>query len=255
MSTIGFIIPTRGHFEYAQLAIESAARTPGAYVVVVDDASDDWPGDRIISGMVPNGVPYIIQRYERQGGLSRSWNAGIRLARQAGCTFAVCGNSDLVFSRDWWPPIERALDNYHFAGPVTNAPGHSPDQHVEKYHPGYVVDDDPTDIDHIGATLPANDPIGRSLLNGFCFAGRVECFEKCGISRANAFDPDIPLAGNEDDFFERVKSHGLRPCIVPTSFVFHYRSVSRGLKGRTIEKGAARLQTCGGCEKGAGNGP
>lgn len=245
--TVAIIIPTFGHFDYAALAIESASRTPGSMLIVVDDASTAWPGERIVSGWVESTTPYVLQRYSENAGLSRSWNAGLRLARAYGCEFAVCGNSDLVFPRGWWHSIEVALRVHHFAGPVTNAPGHVRDQNVGRYLPAYEVDDDPDDIDVTQSYCDRLDAqsVVRSNLNGFCITGRTESFFR--VADPHPFSPSIPLAGNEDDFFRRAEPLGLSSVVVPQSFVFHYRSVSRGLVGKSIENGAVRLSGCGGC--------
>lgn len=264
LPAVGVIIPTYGHFDYAQLAIESACKyTPSATIIVVDDQSPDWPGERIVSGFTDGRHPYYIQRYETNGGLSRSWNAGLRYCRRAGIEYAVCGNSDLVFSDGWWGELVAGLrprhhsdgprGRYNFVGPVTNAAGHSKAQQVTRYIPDYEVDDDQDAIDATARKLRTgyHDYVGRSLLNGFCFAGRTEDFWKAAITPTEVFRNDIPLAGNEDEFFERAKTHGMIGGICPRSFVFHYRSVSRGLKGReNLEMGAMRLpEGCTGCGK------
>ena len=240
---LGIIIPSFNHFEYVHLACESAAKTPGALVIVIDDASPQWPGDRVVRGYLPSTVPFVIRRYDRNAGLSRSWNAGLRVCRDMGLPYAVCGNSDLVFPDGWFEPIEEALATHHFAGPVTNAPGHARHQAVGRYLSGYELSDDPSDIDDVAKHLrAAGHPIQtRTHLNGFCFAGRTESF--CRLW----FNESIPLAGNEDDFFNRAGNEGMNAAVVPTSFVFHYRSVSRGEKFTGIGGGSVRLKGCTGC--------
>jgi len=245
---VGIIIPSFNHFDYVHLACESASKTPGAVVIVVDDASPQWPGDRIVRGYLPSTVPFVIRRYDKNAGLSRSWNAGIRICHDMGLPYAVCGNSDLVFSEGWWDPLEAALATNDFAGPVTNAPGHVSAQNVAHYYPNYRLSDDPDDIDLTSRILRdrKGDFIERSMVNGFCIAGRTESFLR--LSR-EPFDPSIPLAGNEDDFFDRAKEKGTTTCIVPSSFVFHYRSVTRRFGHPEREQGAVRLPGCGPCAK------
>lgn len=242
--TVGIIIPTFEHFEYAKLAIESAAQTPDSLIIVVDDGSPHWPGERIVRGWLPRSTPFVIQRFDQnRRNLSRSWNAGIRIARGLGLDYVVAGNADLVFARGWWGPIEAALAGDHFVGPVTNAPGHVRAQDVRRYLTDYDVDDDPDAIDDIqrrlqGGILPS---IPRVPLNGYCIAGRTDAFD------AIRFDESIPMRGNEDDFFRRAGSQGMTARVVPTSFVFHYRSVARGLNSPHLDRGAARLRGCGAC--------
>lgn len=129
------------------------------------------------------------------------------------------------------------------AGPVTNAPGHVREQEVGRYLDGYEVDD--TAVDETGERCRAikRAPVDVPRLNGFCIAGRVASFFRVGNQ---PFSPSIPMAGNEDDFFRR--SEGSRR-VVPQSFVFHYRSVSRGLDRPGLDGGAKRLAGCVGCGK------
>lgn len=253
------MIPTKGHWDYCRKAIGSAALTPAAAVVVIDDASTRWPGEGVIANWANLGgvqSPCIIQRYSTEAGLTRSWNAGLRIARELGCPFAVVANSDLIFAPGWFTSIRRTLENgIDFAGPVTNAPGHAKRQDVAAYLPGCPVSDDPQAIYDVQDQLRilANMNEERALLNGFCIAGKTEQFFRAANDPANPFDPRIPLAGNEDDFFKRVLSFGLRCSIVPTSYVFHYRSVTRSYDPKRLDlsgldKGAFRMPTCGPCE-------
>jgi GT2 family glycosyltransferase len=244
---VAVIIPTFGHFEYAALAAESAARTEDVLIILMDDASPTWPNDRVVSGWIPSGVPFVIQRYSGNGGLSRSWNAGLRIARQAGCEFAVCTNSDVVFSRGWWEPLQSALDRNDFVGPMTNAPGHQRQQDVARFLPSYQVSDDPDDIDETARLLDdiSMSPQQVPFLNGFCIAGRTESFFR--LDAQQPFSRNYPLEGNEDDFFCRSRSRDLTGAVVPQSFVFHYRSVSRGLQGHGQNSGHCRIAECHSC--------
>ena len=98
---VGIIIPSFNHFEYVHLACESAAKTPGAVVIIIDDASPQWPGDRIVRGYFQSTVPFVIRRYDQNAGLSRSWNAGLRICRD------MAAAHHLVL-----PVIDDALKSY-----------------------------------------------------------------------------------------------------------------------------------------------
>jgi GT2 family glycosyltransferase len=47
----------------------------------------------------------------------------------------------------------------------------------------------------------------------------------------HVFNPAHRMTENEVELQIRWASHGLRRAVVPSSFVFHYRGVSRGLQG------------------------
>lgn len=247
--SVGIIIPTYGQWDYVKLAVESASRTPGAVIIIVDDGSPTWPGERVVSGWVGDGVPFVIQRYfGNRRNLSRSWNTGIEIARGMGCRYIVCGNSDLVFPARWWGPMRAALDDgADFVGPVTNAPGHVRRQDVTRYLPTYDLSDDPDDIDQTQRELLDTEgpAIDAARLNGFCFAGSMRGFDQIG---KRPFDERVPMLGNEDDFFQRASQyHDAKVKIAPRSFVFHYRSVSLGLDLSRPSQGAARIPGCAGC--------
>lgn len=244
---VGIIIPTYEHFEYAKLAIESASMTPDSVVVIVDDGSSRWPGERIVSGWLSG--PYVIHRYtEHEGNLSRSWNAGVRICASMGLEYAVCSNADVVFPRGWWAPLEAELERSTFVGPVTNAPGHVRAQGVGRYIE-YDLSDDPDDIQDTQNRCHALDtePVHRGLLNGFTFAGRTVDYFRAG---PGPFDEiNYRVNGGEDDFFHRLPMESVL-SIVPQSFVFHYRSVARGLRHGSMDRGHVRIEACSGCGKG-----
>lgn len=240
---LGVIIPTCGHWPYAIRTIQTLlASTPDAIAIVIDDASADWSPDypaRLQSLGAPGRV--IVQRYQKAAGLTRSWNAGLRICRQMGIEYAVPANSDLAFAPGWWAPIESAISGGStYCGPITNAPGHSGGQQVASWLPGYSVDDTDSAISATGDQLKqyAGTVHTTDRLNGFCFAGQTESFWQHAKTPNDVFDPAFPLAGNEDEFFGRAKSAGARLSIVPASFVFHYRGVTRN--GEKLSTGKVR---------------
>lgn len=251
------IIPTYGAWDVSERCIRSAsANTPDPLIVVIDDASNDWPGEDVIASWVAPGVPYVIQRYDSQGGLSRSWNRGLSVAKGFGCRLAVCANSDLVFPSGWFDGIAEALESSPFAGPVTNAPGHQPLQRAEAWLLGYRPDGSDEAIQAAADRCRSRKGalVGTHYLNGFCVCGRVESFFECAREGAEVFSKAFPMAGNEDDFFRRAISRSRFPVVVPRSFVFHYRGMSRGLTGRSMDAGFWRGdhgEGCSPCEAGA----
>lgn len=226
------IVPTRGHFPYARRAVETLlAGTPEADALVVDDASPDWRESEwaALAQTWPNRLGWF--RFEKQGGLTRSWNYGLESAQRFAHEWAVCGNSDLVFPRGWWLPLQRALgEKWDLVGPVSNAPGRTSrgEQSVWKWLPSYVPSDDVRQVQmtadrlavaHPGKVIPCN-------VNGFCFAASTSSWWSGAFDTKHVFDPRHALTGNEDEL-QRRWSHRRRGVVL-ASFVFHYRSVTRG---------------------------
>jgi GT2 family glycosyltransferase len=124
-----FILPTYSHFEYAGRAIESfQAYTPSPnHVLVVDDNSPDWhEGLKLL----PKGGKQSRVHFDTREGLTRSWNCGLKVAQTLGAGYVICGNSDIVFTPDWFRPLKESLEKVDLVGPLTNAPGHCPYQYV-----------------------------------------------------------------------------------------------------------------------------
>ena len=246
--TLGVIVPTYGHFEYAARAIRSAlghTRTK-THVIVVDDGSvGGLDALKNLYHQLETGRSRLtLFGFDNNGGLTRSWNQGLRIARNLGCAYTCCGNSDLVFPVGWDVPIVTALENrdVHLVGPVTNAPGTESKQDVKRYVHKYELTDEQAKLDKLCMQL-TNDygsEIIEATINGFCMVAKTETWWKNAFDKENVFRPrnDYDSQGrpnptplmtlNEYELQRRWHKAGLKSAICPGSFVFHYRAVSRG---------------------------
>lgn len=235
------VIPTRGQFDYAARAIASGVYyTPDPTALVIDDASPEW-SDAWIKAMVgacpPGRLAWIkLSRSAFGPNLTRSWNRGLVFARESGFRHVVLANSDVIFASGWWAGIRAGLRRYDFIGPVTNAPGHQQEQ-LSDVADRLVEPDDQYALNL--ACEPLIDIAEHEFseapyLNGFCFAGQTERFWSNSFDNLHVFDPSKPMVGNEDEFFERARDRGMKMGIARGSFVFHYRSVSRGIEHANI---------------------
>lgn len=250
-NSICLILPTYGHLAYAEKAARSfLENTKGARPVIcaVDDATPGLTNEDFAEWAANLGIQHA-HRFEENDGLTRSWNYGLQWARANGMRYAVCGNSDLIFSPGWDVGIIEALKDYDLVGPVTNAAGWGTEtQRVENH---LDVDYAPDDSwDSIAATaerlrlagMPAQGLTGPltsfvngvtitvpEYLNGFCLVAKTETWIAGGYDRDHVFDPANKMTENEVELQTRwVVGQGGRRAVVPSSFVFHYRSVSRG---------------------------
>ena len=131
-------------------------------------------------------------------------------------------------------------------GPLTNAPGHRAKQQVSKYVKGYKVDDSDIKLSEVSAIL-LKDRAGTTEpgpLNGFCLAALSETWSLGAYSLENHqfFNPRYKMVRNEDDLMGRWKKLGLSSCIALSSFVFHYRGVTRNPSGRNAGTGNLRIK-------------
>lgn len=225
------VIPTYEHLEYAKSACETLLETtPGAVPLVVDDASSEWVG--FDHSTWPSGTQSY--RFIKNGGLTRSWNYGLRYAQEHKFEYVCCTNSDVLFTPFWFEGIRWALDNgVDLAGPLTNAPGHQPKQQVKLYLPDYKVTDDPDYLASTALALRKKNPkvFTRMKINGFCMVAKTATWWQGAFSETDVFNPKFKLTKNEDELQGRWQKMEKVTAVVPSSFVFHYRGVSR--KGAT----------------------
>lgn len=231
-----FILPVYGKFGYARRAAHSFfAHTPNGHVLVVDDASPDFDScnwDRWAAEMPSNQLHF--HRYTKNGGLTRSWNYGLRFARTLGSRYAIAGNSDVVFTPGWHNGLRYHLENgVRLVGPVTNTPGPTNHgaQHVKKFFPGYKVRDDESslaEVAHYLATHIPQERIVETAINGFFQMALVDTWWTGCFSAENVYNPANRMTGNEDELQRRWRAKGWKIGFVPSSFVFHYRAVTRG---------------------------
>ena len=242
---IVYILPSFQNFAYSRSCLISLHRySPFVSAVVVDDSSPDWSSN--YGWWQGTGGPCQAYRFQSQGGLTRSWNAGIEIARRLTPDYIVCGNNDVLFSPNWWQPMCLMLEaGYALAGPVSNAPGvTAPNglQHVRTYLPDYQLTDDPTYI-AIAANRLRRQWSGWAIpspVNGFFMMAKHKTWQDHGYSPELPFPPvihELPtgklnqtptMTGQEDWLQHELHKKGLGTCIVPSSFIFHYRSVARG---------------------------
>lgn len=224
-----FILPTYGHFDYARACLESFVRhtQPGTYhVAIIDDASPEW--FQIPFSLWPVCPKHYLHFVTRDG-LTRSWNAGLQLARQHDFQYVICGNSDLLFTEGWYEPLKIALNSgFDLVGPVTNAPGHAGWQNI-KHYARCALTDERLYLSTVARRLRKHPKKVYTcrFINGFCMAAKMKTWWAGAFDEDNVFDPRHKLTGNENELQLRFRSRGLHIGYVPRSFVFHYRSVSR----------------------------
>jgi GT2 family glycosyltransferase len=252
--TLAVVVPSYGHFDYVFNAAHTAlgADVRRVKVFVVDDASPDYHANAD-TGQLNEHLTRLKDlhrddvmtvRFSENGGLTRSWNEGLKLARDLDAEYACVTNSDVRFSSDWFTAIRAVLDSgYDLVGPVTNAPGTEAPQDVSRYFDGYELKDDQDYIDKVGTRLlrfTQGVKVIPHPINGFCMVARTKTWWSGAYDRSHVFRPSNPLNSkgqrnptplmtlNEYELQGRWRDLGRRVGVCPGSFVFHYRAVSRG---------------------------
>jgi GT2 family glycosyltransferase len=257
MDRLCVIVPTYGKFEYAALAITSAIEAAAhveTHVYLVDDASPDFHETISRDVHIPNTiVRNLMERYptrmrlivNRQNmGLTKTWNAGIMAAlRDTRFSFICVTNSDVVFPKNYDNGMVSALraDRVQLVGPVTNAPGTEDEQFVKHYAETYRGPD-ATNMDDVQLELLAKQAtkIKVASINGFCMMAKASTWEKNMYAPEQPFrdvnpfnskgqpNPTPAMTLQEYELQSRWHKLGLKSGIALSSYVFHYRSVTRG---------------------------
>ena len=270
MHRILFICPTYGQFDYAKRCVTSFFQHSGPddYCLVVDDASPEVRANPSLSLTQLLCPEPFWPRFEAicfptNGGLTRSWNAGLSAARgtfSGSFEYAICGNSDILFTPNCLLPLIQLLErpNWKLVGPVTNCPG-APQygaQNVKHFVPDYQVTDDELALLQTTNYLQAHHPVAACIthLNGFFLMAKTATWWEGAFDAKHVFNPHntfnskgqrnpTPLMTlNEDELQRRWREKGWQIGFTPASFIFHYRAASRGAKYARVE-GAYRLAT------------
>lgn len=243
-----FICPTYAeaeHHRYTLRAIRSFLKyTPGGYIVVLDDASPDWSLNIEESLCREIGEHGSVAHFKKWGGVTRTWNKGLELARDTDFKYTLCSNNDVVFTEGWYRGLVKAItDGYALAGPVSNAPGITAHGKAEvwQYLPDYQLRDDQVYLDQVAQALQGRKPI-TAPVNGFCQLARTKTWWSGAFDPGHVFKPrnDVTSEGrknltplmtlNEDELQGRWAKMGRTTAVCPSSFVFHYRAVTRGAR-------------------------
>ncbi|MCR9200680.1 MAG: glycosyltransferase [Planctomycetaceae bacterium] len=243
-SEITLVIPTYNALDYALLTIETALQsTSKARVLVVDDASPDWDTS-FEAALFELGPRVDFHRFPTNGGLTRSWNFGVAKGIQDGARYIAAGNADLRFPMGWWEPMKAVLEHSGgLVGPLTNAPGCEAHQDIRKWQRGYNEGHQQADVDETQRRLNRwrlRNSIQRRL-SGFFVAGSAESFDRSRFSAEFVYDPSNLMIGNEYQLQSLAEERGIRSYVALKSFVYHFRSVSRGLNDREGDRGWSRL--------------
>jgi hypothetical protein len=252
---IAYICPTYQEEElhsYTMSALDTFfTHTAGGLAIVVDDASKGFK--RFIPDIQKTpkfeGQEVIVHHFDQWGGLTRSWNKGLEIAAQAGATYACPSNNDILFTPHWYEGLLHALENgYALAGPLSNAPGITAKGRAEvwRYVNDYKTTDDRDYIDGIADELRKKNmgKLVEAHVNGFFQIGKMSSFEEgryddkhyyCPRNDKNSRgqrNPTPLMTLNEDELQGRWAKKKWKFAVVLSSFLFHYRAVTRGGKHR-----------------------
>jgi GT2 family glycosyltransferase len=175
------------------------------------------------------------------------------MAKQQPTDYVICGNNDILFTDNWHERMVYHLDNtpnVGMVGPMSNAPGITakPYQEIKQVYPEFALTDNQKYLNHVANHIYENrgdndlitdTPAG---VNGFFLMAKLRTWWSYPFDKLNCFKPrndrnskgrrnPTPLMTlNEDELQRRWRNHGTISGVVRSSFIFHYRAVTRGEK-------------------------
>lgn len=256
---IAFICPTydiERMKRYTEVTLCSFfATTKNGVAIVVDDGSTDWTqsyeNELLNLAAKYSGNIHLIH-FEKNGGLTRSWNQGLSKALELKADYAIAGNNDIIFTPNWYSGLITTADKRGgLVGPLSNAPGTTAKglQEVSRYIPDYVLSDAAAVLAKQANYLQTKytgQYIAVPAVNGFFQFASMSSWVKGKYDAKLFYCPSNPFRSNgrpnptplmtmnEDELQKRWRKKGMYSSIATDSFIFHYRSVTRGpmyLKG------------------------
>ncbi len=228
---IAVIVPVYGELEFVLRCLKSLVRHTSDYrCIIIDDGSPDWNDGWLeaFEAIVP-AERLFFEKFDPNRGLTAAWNRGLELARDGGFPYAALVNSDTLFSPGWLRRTIDALEKVDLVGPLSNAAGDMKHQQIEYVVGNYKLDDNEDSINELSATLKRkfSGQIKPGWVNGFWMAAKTDVWWVNKFDDQHVFNPANRLTGNETEFQKRFKG---KVGAAQDIFIFHYRSVSRGLE-------------------------
>lgn len=202
---ISVVVPTRDRARYLEVTLASlAAQTPGApayEAIVVDDGSGDRTAD------VVSGVAGAYIRHERPRGPNAARNTGIEAAR---APLIALIDDDVRVPPGWVAALVAGAERHPWAdalgGPIrASLEGAAPGGCGRESAPITTLDLGPADRE-VEFVWSANMALRRSA-----------------IERFGAFDEDVPIYGDEEEWLLRARAGGGRVAYVADAWLEHRR--------------------------------
>jgi len=235
---VGVVVTTHGEYGvFARSSVYSLVEhLPSPYhIVLVVNRSTDPITLRLVRDVRrrPDMQARVLE--DDAGGLTRTWNIGIRLCKRAGCTSVILMNHDLVVN----PSISHLVSACHEArkpnllyfGPLMNRPG--PEDHNQAQLGACAEDREPFVLEDAARADQ------KAPLNGAIMAFPIRVLEATKFDLVNYFDPSFPYGGNEVEWFHRAQARGGAGVVVPRAYVQHYKFGSWRSQGGHVRKSDA----------------
>ncbi|MCP4122427.1 MAG: DUF563 domain-containing protein [Bacteroidetes bacterium] len=209
-SDCAIVITVHNHIEkFGIPCLESVLEHSGnARVYLYDNESSD-PKIEILRKLADSRPEVDFIRIDDQntfGGLTGTWNDGIRRAREQGLGKVILLNHDVIVDNTWGYFIQAIESDLCIYGPLTNRPGGGRGPKPQ-----------------MSNAAKFKGLQGTERLIGFCMGFTLGRPELKLFDSWRFFDPERPFGGNEYDIQKRMKKRSTKTafCVVTNTWVFH----------------------------------
>lgn len=239
-------VTTYNHLNFTFSTIESILMNRDHFdVMFFDDCSED----ETVHFLQAHG--FEVSRHASAVGPTALWNSAFMYAQQRQYDVLVLSNNDVLIPTGAVEQLVETLRTQKIgaAVPLTNArgAGFNPAQNVDDWE--FWDEVKPLESSVLSAEIPENyETIQQTLLKlkskpkrknpkkkfgGFFFALRVD--DRVCHSPGVLIDPRLRIFGQELDLGRRLfRLYGKAANIVPTAFVYHYKSVTVAKSGYKV---------------------
>jgi len=211
-SDCAVILTVHNHIEKFGLpCLQSVLKHSGdARVYVYDNETTD-PKIEDLRKLVDSRSEVEFIRIDDQkafGGLTGTWNDGIRRARERGLSKVVLLNHDVIVDDTWANFLQAIESDFCIYGPLTNRPGGG-----RRYRKLQMAE---------GPKFKGLR--STEILMGFCMGFTLGRPEIKLFDDWRFFNPELPFGNNEYDIQKRMKMRSTKAAfyIVTDSWVFHH---------------------------------
>lgn len=210
------------------------------FIVLVINVSDDPATADLERELESIKGLTMVRRTVDTDGLTGTWNLGANMCMGAGCSSVLFLNHDLHVDESIVHILEEANATpstcLRYYGPLTNEPGPEAFNNAQRGDSPEVSEPRPLLHPATGDSAPVN---GASM----CIP--VHVLRKNMFAPGVCFDPQWRYAGNEIEWFERLRALGGESYVVPKTFVHHYK-FSAWRPGAAIGRATTCLYTLDG---------
>ncbi len=219
-----FAITTLDQPSYTRQTLNSIHTTPDIDIELWDDCSKEPRVLHKLGEMY--GAKFISK--EKPGGLTDTWNRIYRRFKDSDYNKCFIINNDIVTTPRAITEMIKALNTNTLVVPLSSINSVSGffEQTTYKYGIPDFMANNPFQVSTVQTKLlrmHQDNPYAKlPRFHGFFFAFNRSIFDQ-EFDEEHLFDPSCINIGNEDELSKRLT---IKPVVVKTAFVFHYKAVT-----------------------------